>query len=146
MAGRKVVTTKKRADIISKSAQGLPLRTIARETGVSHVTVIREQKQLRPQVEAEMERLLTEGLSVSRATMVKFASYGATKECIPGESDPQWSKISLDAAKTIVNIPLQSAANSTNIVNQLININLNPELSKEAKAISDFISSQVIDV
>jgi hypothetical protein len=141
------INEKKRAVIVHDSALNVPTRSIADKIGVSHTTIIREQKQLRPQVEAEMERLLSEGLSVSRATLVKFAAYGADSKCKPGvPGGEQWAKVSLDAAKTIVNIPLQAAANSGNIINQLINININPELSKEAAAIKSFIDNQIVDI
>ncbi len=149
MAGKNVrkIGAKEKAVIVSETAAGVPCRSIADKMGVSHTTIVRNVSALRPQVEAEMERLLTEGLSVSRATLVKFAAYGADSKCKPGApGGEQWAKVSLDAAKTIVNIPLQSAANQGNIVNALINININPELSKEAQAISDFISAQVIDI
>lgn len=132
-----MLTQEQKSIIISKSAQGASSRRIAPLVGVSKDSVLRAQKELRPLIDKEAELLLTSGLKASRETTVRFAEYGASEKCIPGESDPAWAKISLDASKSIIGI-LSQGSNST-IINQLIQINQAPEQTKELSALAEFI-------
>jgi hypothetical protein len=88
-----------------------------------------------------MTELLTTGLTASRKTTVKYAEYGASAACIPGESDEKWAKLSLDASKSIIGI-LSNSQPSTVITN-LIQINQGPEQAKELTAIEIYLQDKV---
>ena len=117
------MTPEQTATIIHESAQATPTRTIAPMVGLDHSTIVRAQARLREHIDREAAELLTAGLTAARKTTIRYAEYGASPDCIPGQSDPVWAKIALDASKSITGI-LHSSQPST-IINALIQVGAN---------------------
>ena len=85
--------------------------------GLDHSTIARQQHRTRDLIDAEITALIDAGLTASRRTAVRFAEYGSSPACIPGESDTAWAKISLDASKSILSL-IAGAPNT--IINNII--------------------------
>jgi hypothetical protein len=128
------------AEIIHESAKGTPCREIGEKLGIHYSTVNKFQQIVRPQIDAEMAALLTEGLTASRQTTVKFAKYGASPECVPGQSDEKWAKLSLDASKSILGVVVSSQPGT--VINTLIQVNEAPQQSSELSGLSAYLKDR----
>lgn len=133
-----MITPAQQAVIIHESAKGKSTRAIEDICGLDHTTISRAQHKLRALIDAEAELLLTKGLTAARKTTIKFAEYGASEQCVPGESDPQWAKLSHDASKSIISIVTSSQPST--IINNLIQINQAPDQGNELSALAQYMA------
>lgn len=128
------ITPQQQAQIIAGTAQGATTRDMEPVVGLDHSTIARHQHQLRPLIDAEINALLTEGLTAARQTVVHLAKQGRTAD------KPEWAKIGLDASKTILNAGGLIGQPST-IINQLVQINTN-EVPDTIKALFSALSNR----
>ena len=130
------MTPEQQAIIISQTARGATTRDIEPIAGLDHSTIARAQNQLRPLINAEIQALLTEGLTASRATIIRLAKQGSTTE------DKDWAKLALDASKTVLNVAGLTGQPST-IINQLINVNADNGAQATMATLQEFLKAKI---
>lgn len=125
---------------VTKRVQGVPVRTIGDDLGVSHTTVVRalNKAEIKAKIEREAEQIISRGLKVARRTITRLAAEGNKGK------DPAMLKLALDASKHITSMAGLSGNAPSTIINQMIQINNAPEESKEVADIKSFIQSKML--
>jgi len=132
--------TPKKIAIASKCIlEGVPQQAIADQMGVDQSTIYRavSKPEVREIIEREAAAIITEGLEPARKTLIKLAEAG-TK----AESETVDKKLALDASKHITSIAGLSGGTPGTIINQLIQINSDPETTKEIQNLKSYLQTQ----
>ena len=122
-----------------RTLKGDTTRAIAHDLGVDHNTVARaiNKPEIREIIEREAAAIISQGLEPARKTLIKLAEAG-TK----AESEPVDKKLALDASKHITSIAGLSGGTPGTIINQLIQINSDPETTKEIQNLKSYLQTQ----
>lgn len=153
------MTTEEQAQIISLSAQGLPLREIERRTGIDHCTVFKRQKKLRSQITEELQRLLDDGLRTARKGVVR-ASAEVINQYKAKDRKEEYDKDLINAGMQANKLILGAAGligNPSTVINQIIQVNQSavvpPAVLEVLRAIAErdlsqgnLLEGEVIDV
>ena len=136
------ITPDQVATVTDCTIRGLATRETAQVAGISHTTVCRtiNKPDVRARIEKEATEIINRGLRPARQVLTRIVAEGNTKG-----ADHQTKKLSLDAAKHITNIAGLSGNAPGTIINQLIQINQDPEQTKELSDIKAFLSNQWTD-
>lgn len=119
--------------------RGMSTAEIAPLLDVNQSTVCRtiNQPDVRARIEREATEIINRGLKPARRTLTRLAAMGNSKDC-----DAVTAKLSLDAAKHITNIAGLSGNAPGTIINQLIQINADPEQTQELRDIKSYLQNQ----
>ena len=138
-------TAQQIATVTERIIQGDTTREAGAVAGLSNATVSRitTRPEIRTLIEREATEIITRGLKSARRTITRLAAEGNVKD-----ADIPTKKLSLDASKHITAIAGLSGNAPSTIINQLIQINTNPEQSRELDDIQAFLSDRwdTIDV
>ena len=122
-----------------RTLKGDTTRAIAHDLGVDHNTVARaiNKPEIRAIIEREAAAIITEGLEPARKTLTRLARVGNK-----ATGDLAETKLSLDASKHITSIAGLSGNAPGTIINQLIQINSDPETTKEIQNLKSYLQTQ----
>jgi hypothetical protein len=137
-SGRPTRINKEETALIAKcKMEGMSNSAIADGLG-RHRNTIGQQlaaPEVRVFIEDETRRLMEEGLTPSRKTLVRLASEGQSK-------DQGMLRLALDASKTILGAAGITSQGSTTI-NNILNVTQNPDIAKELSQLSEFLASKM---
>ena len=133
MSPAKIKTATKR------TLKGDTTRAIAHDLGVDHNTVARaiNKPEIRAIIEREAAELINRGLKPARRTLTRLAAEGNK-----AGTDIALQKLSLDASKHITSIAGLSSGTPGTIINQLIQVNSDPETTKEIADLKSYLQTQ----
>ena len=119
--------------------QGESTRSIGRTLDVNHGTIAKaiNKPEIRAIIEREAAAIITEGLEPARKTLTRLARVGNK-----ATGDLAETKLSLDASKHITSIAGLSGNAPGTIINQLIQINSDPETTKEIQNLKSYLQTQ----
>lgn len=139
------MTQQQFAQMISLSAQNVPLKEIEAKTGINYSQVcrMRQRPEIAAKIEQEAAELINQGLTSARQTITKLAARGTAPE---DQDNASVLKLALDASKTIISAAGLSGQAPSTIINNLLQINNAPDQTKELSDLASYLTSKLITV